>query len=348
MFSVEPSDTIVLPANKFGGVGGFFQPGKGDIKYQLYPAVGNGMEVIYFDPDNPGNYNSYRFDSIRKLDGQKYICANSMELSKNQNLVNFLWEWEFYKIRPDGEILDTLPILDKRKNKNDYKMHWFMDMRRIPNKPNQYFIKAIKDDKRNKFNPSSKKQRINVMKDVGVGVIADITDTSVNIKREVGKYPETLFTDRKFKHVWPEFVVNEKGELAYYFAGIDSLYVTDIETNKTTSYSLNIFQTNNKNQYKSRFLNLFYDPYREYYYLTYLPPVNKKDEDGFLIDKSKRPWKLVVINENFQVAGKLSFPDEYTKHRMMIGDKGIYVKNDKLSEANSKGSVSVLFEFKEG
>ena len=340
------ADTIVLPAKGFGSFAETFYSEKNENVYKLMPSEGYGKEIIFFKPDTPERYNSYKFDSIRNLDPDKYICANATETHGNKALVSFLNEWEFYTIRSDGEILDTLQISDKRENRNEYKMHWFLNMQRIPGKHDQYFLRAHKDVDRKGFNHRSKKQRINVMEGTGIGVIADISDTSVNIKREVGRYPETLFTDRKFKHVWPEFAINDKRELVYYFKEIDSLFVTDIETNKTNIYSMDVFEKSKDNQFDACFLNVFYDPYRNYIYLTYLPPCNKKDDEGLLINRSKRPWELVVIDEKFRVKGKLSFPDVYSKHRMMIGERGIYIRNDKLTKANSEGSVHVLYKFK--
>ena len=100
-------------------------------------------------------------------------------------------------------------------------MHTFAFMVQITDDCEQVFLGAIKDNNRLGFNSNDKNERINLMRNVGVGVLADISDTSLNIRREVGRYSTKYFTEGNYEVVFPEFIVNNKVELLYFFPEID-------------------------------------------------------------------------------------------------------------------------------
>lgn len=76
------------------------------------------------------------------------------------------------------------------------------------------------------------------------------------------------------------------------------------------------------------YTHLLYDSFNRVYYRVYLQPGAHKDEEGNVIKVADFSWSLEIIDEEFRLRGRYSFPPKkYNPYNVLISRRGIMVSN---------------------
>ncbi len=97
------------------------------------------------------------------------------------------------------------------------------------------------------------------------------------------------------------------------------------------------------------FRALYYDKYRNLYYLSAIHAQNYKNEDGTLNDYWDRCWSIIVFNSNFEIIDEIYMePKKYRFSELAVSKDGLLISNNVESnpEFNPDLLQLTLFEVK--
>jgi hypothetical protein len=184
--------------------------------------------------------------------------------------------------------------------------------------------------------------------------------------RQFGHFPIAFLNPKNpklFDYGW-DGTTNKKAEMVIVFGFYpDSLFVFHPDKPdktfpiKSKHQQSNVCDASQRYDYIYRkktwcesfyYSSIFYDPFRELYYVTTSIPMPFENKDGtfndYVEDKS---WSIIVLDSNFNQVDEIDMPNYLSKHNIMIVSEGIAISNKKMKEKNNGNSVYVIYKIKE-
>lgn len=292
-----------------------------------------------------------------------YIYENKENALVNKNFFEY-----FIRIDTAGKILDTTFInLGKNSISNDNYFISTIGNTIIPYIFNneKYFLSEIFLE--SEINEDKNIRAVKYNKPIFYNL--KIGRNFIIQEKGFGKYPK-IFSEENSRFLCdyydPRFLINNKNEIVYFFPFIDSIYVIDIATNNQKSYYLNSKYKNDRNKITApdslkiydfnyqekyiknflQYLKIFFDSYRNYYYIIVIHPMNHENEDGTFTSLVDAPWSLMILDTNFNILDELKMPDNISKYGLMINKDGIAMNNKNLNTEKNKLSY-IIYKIEE-
>lgn len=184
-------------------------------------------------------------------------------------------------------------------------------------------------------------------------------------KRKFAKFPEKFLTneflnfDCKF-----ELAKNNYFAIHYYKENAIYLYNTDLILEKEIKFQsryIDEFVPITEEEKKDRkfsstqqierpfYRNIYYDKYRDLYYLQAIHIQKYKNEDGTLNDYLDRSWSILVFNQDFELLDEIYMePKKYLFKNMVVIKDGLLISNNVESNPDFDPNLLqfTLFEVK--
>ncbi|MDQ3108874.1 MAG: DUF4221 domain-containing protein [Bacteroidota bacterium] len=182
-----------------------------------------------------------------------------------------------------------------------------------------------------------------------------VTNIATGKQNNSGIWPAEYKSGASFRDFYPQRCINRKKEIVYGFAASDSIYV--LKNGKLIS------KHNCKSKYMTErhtypddslghffflekysitepvYVNLIYDPYRNFYYRIVHHAIPFENKNGFTVNTfSDKVWSLMLLNEDFEVLNEISFDPHQHLPAVFPTTEGVLVKRN--PGENSHGNIS--------
>lgn len=182
-----------------------------------------------------------------------------------------------------------------------------------------------------------------------------ISDTS-------GNWPAVYRQGFSYYDFWPSRCINNAGELIYSFSVNDSLYIYENgKLKKTVNAKSKYFE--NPVPYpddgldnfgfirkywvtQSRYAQLIYDPYRNYYYRIVKHAKEYENTDGTVNEPRQKDWSILILNDQFEKLDEINFDAKlYNPYIVAPVSDGILIAKQLTADDKTYRSF-VLFNIK--
>jgi hypothetical protein len=260
----------------------------------------------------------------------------------------------FYKIDVNGKLETVLKYVDSRKSKT-YSLSYFRKLipLRIDRTSNKIILTCeFTNDFPGVQNWLSDPDCRLKMFSGGLVAMAELTDSSFTITKELGKYPYCYTNPQSsFYYYISDYCITQNSDILNSFGPLDSISVTTKE-NKIKYFHLRTFIDRkisifnkdsimnygyiNRYSYEtSSYHYIFSDFYRPYSYVIGTIPDKYVNPDGTLNDPSEAPWSLIVLDSNYSTLGEFQFvKGTFSKHYSLVTEKGIGILDKTLTKRN--------------
>ena len=326
----------------------YYSPFEDDLVNTYYYTTDSGYAVL--------NYCKGSIFPTAQFKHKNYI-QNCIIENDSSIIIQFPRDSFLIRIDNQGFVKDTLSSNMRYEKKEKYIMATFFDHFYVPINVDSGFLYCrcfIPSEGDFQINYHSRKSRFSrpVLSKCIVGK-KQIDQTIEGI----GRYPHSHLQKDTARYFYSgSSTMNKDTDIVRIYAHVDSLYVTHLDGSQESHFFRSKYQKHENEMLdvsvydyvgienfscsQTKYENILYDPYRNYYYVIVTKPMNPENEDGTRKPMDQRPWSLIILNSAFQQLTEIDMPDNFGPFTCMVTREGLAVMDYSL--AGKSNNVFVI------
>ncbi|SHL48547.1 DUF4221 family protein [Hymenobacter psychrotolerans] len=184
------------------------------------------------------------------------------------------------------------------------------------------------------------KAKFNQANSVPKGAVTFLGE-SMRLLNEQGHFPKFLSADHSYNTHGPDFCVTNTGTAVYSFGAFPELYVYPPDGSRRKVIARSRYHQPPQEfpfekyidyrylrEYKlrnSEYGNILHDSYRQVYLRVYEHGTVGRGGALPIDDFSKKPWSLMILNEDLQVLKEIKFPHTYNPNSILVTRRGLLI-----------------------
>lgn len=177
----------------------------------------------------------------------------------------------------------------------------------------------------------------------------------------VGRYP-AAYSNNDYYDSYPSLCLGENNYVIYSPLACDSIYVFKNNQfydqycfsmeKRPEFHPFDVSKRNSQSYTKKyvlsepRYVELFYDPYRNVYFRTFKHEVKKNTNNGILLSYDEVPWSIIIADNDFSIIGETTIDNISYPLFFIPTPKGVLISHTTFDELKETMIIKfVLYKF---